>query len=128
METPRSSSAAASVGPVNEVECLRDHYRLAETDLFCFQLCPLSSRGRCTITFDNAERMEATIGKTGFRDAAIGTGIAVDKMLALTGQMPSVNVAVVLPTPEERAQMDETDRQLDAIAARLRALPPAPAA
>jgi hypothetical protein len=32
-----------------------------------------------------AERMEATIGKASLRDAAIGTGIAVDKMLALTG-------------------------------------------
>jgi hypothetical protein len=59
--------------------------------------------------------MDATIGKTGFRDAAIGTGIAVDKMLALTGQMPSVNVAVVLPTPEERAQMDRDDAILDTI-------------
>src|SRR5262245_27729211 len=33
-----------------------------------------------------AERMEETIGKASLRDAAIGTGIAVDKMLALTGQ------------------------------------------
>ena len=32
-----------------------------------------------------AERMEATISKASLRDAAIGTGIAVDKMLALTG-------------------------------------------
>jgi hypothetical protein len=38
-----------------------------------------------------AGRMEETIGKAGLRDAAIGTGIAVDKMLALTGQMPSIN-------------------------------------
>ena len=30
--------------------------------------------------------MEETIGKASLRDAAIGTGIAVDKMLALTGQ------------------------------------------
>src|SRR5215471_2898393 len=35
-----------------------------------------------------AERMEETIGKASFRDTAIGTGIAVDKMLALTGQSP----------------------------------------
>ncbi len=27
-------------------------------------------------------------GSAGLRDAAIGTGIAVDKMLALTGQLP----------------------------------------
>src|SRR4029453_8393883 len=38
-----------------------------------------------------AGRMEETIGKASLRDAAIGTGIAVDKMLALTGQMPSIN-------------------------------------
>ena len=62
-----------------------------------------------------ASRMEETIGKAKLRDAAIGTGIAVDKMLALTGQMPSVNVAVVLPTPEERAQMDRDDAILDTI-------------
>src|SRR5881275_2840532 len=35
-----------------------------------------------------ASRMEETIGAAGLRDAAIGTGIAVDKMLVLTGQMP----------------------------------------
>jgi hypothetical protein len=35
-----------------------------------------------------AERMEETIGKPNLRDAAIGTGVAVDKMLALTGQLP----------------------------------------
>jgi hypothetical protein len=57
-----------------------------------------------------ASRMEETIGTTGFRDAAIGTGIAVDKMLALTGQMPLVQVAnVILPTPEERAKLDAID-------------------
>jgi len=65
-----------------------------------------------------ASRMEETIGKASLRDAAIGTGIAVDKMLALTGQLPVVAVQVNVPTPEERARMDETDRQLDAIAAR----------
>ena len=37
-----------------------------------------------------AERMEETIGKAGLRDAAIGTGVAMDKMLALTGQTPGV--------------------------------------
>src|SRR5205823_1479033 len=42
-----------------------------------------------------ASRMEETIGTAGLRDAAIGTGVAVDKMLALTGQLPGVNVAVV---------------------------------
>jgi hypothetical protein len=35
-----------------------------------------------------AERMSEKIGKASLRDAAIGTGIAVDKMLALTGEMP----------------------------------------
>ena len=35
-----------------------------------------------------AERMSEKIGKASLRDAAIGTGIAVDKMLALTGQTP----------------------------------------
>ena len=39
-----------------------------------------------------ASRMEETIGSATLRDAAIGTGIAVDKMLALTGQAPVVAV------------------------------------
>ena len=60
-----------------------------------------------------ASRMEETIGKAGLRDAAIGTGIAVDKMLALTGQLPSVQIAVVLPTEAERAELQRQDQQLD---------------
>jgi hypothetical protein len=73
-----------------------------------------------------ASRMEETIGKAGLRDAAIGTGIAVDKMLALTGQQPCVQIAnLVMPTPEEREARDATHRRLDEIARRLRELPPA---
>jgi hypothetical protein len=50
-----------------------------------------------------AERMSEKIGKAGLRDAAIGTGIAVDKMLALTGQTPSLQIAnIVMPTEAER--------------------------
>ena len=67
------------------------------------------------------ERMEATIGKTGFRDAAIGTGIAVDKMLALTGQGPVVAVQVNIASPEERAKLDQDDAVLDAVVKRLKA-------
>jgi hypothetical protein len=64
-----------------------------------------------------ASRMEETIGKAGLRDAAIGTGVAVDKMLALTGQMPvGVQVAVVnMPSAEERARIDSDHRALDEI-------------
>jgi hypothetical protein len=68
-----------------------------------------------------AERMEETIGKASLRDAAIGTGIAVDKMLALTGQTPTVQIAnLVMPTPGEREARDATHRRLDEIARRLR--------
>ena len=66
-----------------------------------------------------ASRMEETIGKASFRDTAIGTGIAVDKMLALTGQSPCVQVAVVMPTPEQVAQREADDAILDAIIKRL---------
>ena len=68
-----------------------------------------------------AERMEDKIGKASFRDAAIGTGTAVDKMLALTGQSPCVQVAVVMPTPEEKAEMRAIDAKLDEITRRLAA-------
>jgi hypothetical protein len=68
-----------------------------------------------------SERMVATIGKASLRDAAIGTGIAVDKMLALTGQTPMVQIAnIVMPSAEERAKIDAEHRALDAIAKRLR--------
>jgi len=63
-----------------------------------------------------ASRMEETIGKAGLRDAAIGTGIAVDKMLALTGRTPALQIVnIPLPTPEERAERDAIHRKLDAI-------------
>jgi hypothetical protein len=62
----------------------------------------------------------------GLRDAAIGTGIAVDKMLALTGQTPAVQIAnIVMPTAEEREARDATHRRLDEITRRLRELAPA---
>ncbi len=69
-----------------------------------------------------AGRMEETISKASLRDAAIGTGIAVDKMLALTGKAPTINIANIwIPSEEEREEIRKTDRALDAIAARLRA-------
>ena len=69
-----------------------------------------------------AGRMEATIDKASLRDAAIGTGIAVDKMLALTGQTPAVQIAnIVLPNDEERAERRRLHDRLDEIARRLSA-------
>ena len=66
-----------------------------------------------------ASRMEETIGKAGLRDAAIGTGVAVDKMLALTGQTPASQITnIVMPSAEERAKIDASHRALDAIARR----------
>src|SRR5439155_3596167 len=64
-----------------------------------------------------AERMSEKIGKASLRDAAIGTGIAVDKMLALTGQMPAFQIAnIIMPTEQERAERRAIDAKLDAIA------------
>ena len=59
-----------------------------------------------------SERMVATIGKASLRDAAIGTGVAVDKMLALTGQTPALQIAnIVMPSAEERAKIDASHRR-----------------
>jgi len=67
-----------------------------------------------------AERMSEKIGKASLRDAAIGTGIAVDKMLALTGQMPAFQIAnIIMPTEQERAERRAIDAKLDAIPRRL---------
>jgi hypothetical protein len=72
-----------------------------------------------------SERMAEKIGKAGLRDAAIGTGIAVDKMLALTGQTATVQIAnLIMPTPEEREAHDASHRCLDEMTRRLRELPP----
>lgn len=69
-----------------------------------------------------AARMEEKIGKAPLRDAAIATGIAVDKMNALTSQLPLVQIAnVVLPTPEQDAERRAIDAKLDEITRRLAA-------
>jgi hypothetical protein len=60
--------------------------------------------------------MEETIGRAGLRDAAIGTGIAVDKVLALSGELPSTNIAIInMHTPQERELLNECHRRLRAI-------------
>ena len=71
----------------------------------------------------SAERMEELCGKACLRDAGISAGIATDKILALTGQMPAVNIANIwVPSEQEREEMRATDRKLDEITARLRAI------
>jgi len=66
--------------------------------------------------------MEETISKASLRDATIGTGVAVDKVLALTSQTPSINIVnIPMPTAEERAELTAINRKLDAIAAKLKA-------
>ena len=67
-----------------------------------------------------AGRMEQTIGKASLRDATIGTGVAVDKLLALTGQTPALQIAnIVMPTEAEREERRAVHARLDAIARRL---------
>jgi hypothetical protein len=69
-----------------------------------------------------AERMSEKIAKASLRDAAIGTGVAVDKMLALTGQLPAIQIAnISMPNEAEREERRAMHDKLDAIAARLNA-------
>ena len=76
-----------------------------------------------------ASRMEETIGNASLRDATSGTGVAVDKYLALIGQLPSIQIAnVIMPSEEERAARRATDERLDAIARKTAELPPIPPA
>ena len=51
------------------------------------------------------------------RDAIIGTGVAIDKMLALTGQTPvGIQIAnVQLPTPEQDEARSRAHHALDEI-------------
>ena len=67
-----------------------------------------------------AERMSEKIGKASLRDAAIGIGVAADKMLALTGQTPAFQIAnVVMPSEAEREERRAMHDKLDEIARRL---------
>jgi hypothetical protein len=61
--------------------------------------------------------VERKIGKASVRDAIIGTGVAIDKMLALTGQTPAgIQIAnVQLPTPEQDAARRRAHHALDEI-------------
>ena len=64
--------------------------------------------------------VERKIGKASVRDAIIGTGIAIDKYLALQGQMSSTNIAVVnMPREAEREERRALRDKLDEIARRL---------
>jgi hypothetical protein len=64
----------------------------------------------------SAERMEQLVGKAKLRDAGISAGIATDKLLALTGEVPSTNIAIInMATPEERKLLNECHRRLTAI-------------
>jgi hypothetical protein len=68
-----------------------------------------------------ASRMEETIGKASLRDATIGTGVAVDKMLALTGQTPALQIANIwMPSEAERQERAESHAKLDEITRLLR--------
>jgi len=67
-----------------------------------------------------AERMSEKLGKASLRDAAIGTGVAVDKMLALAGQTPLVQIAnISMPMEQEREERRALHDKLDEIARRL---------
>ena len=61
--------------------------------------------------------VERKIGKASVRDAIIGTGVAIDKMLALTGQSPvGIQIAnIQMPLPEEREEINRVNRALDEI-------------
>ena len=75
----------------------------------------------CDVAPLGTERMIEKIPKAGLRDAAITTGIATDKMLALQGQSRvGIQIAnIQMPTPEERAERREMHARLDEIARRL---------
>jgi hypothetical protein len=74
----------------------------------------------CDVATVGGERMSETIGKASLRDAAIGTGVAVDKMLALTGQMPALQIAnIVMPSEAENEERRAAHKRLDEIARRL---------
>jgi hypothetical protein len=63
--------------------------------------------------------MEEKIGKASLRDATIGTGVAIDKLLAITGQTPPSVGMVIMPSETDREERRAIHDRLDAIARRL---------
>ena len=61
--------------------------------------------------------VERKIGKASVRDAIIGTGVAIDKMLALTGETPvGIQIAnIQLPTPGQDEARRRAHHALDEI-------------
>lgn len=75
-------------------------------------------------------RAADTVSKASFRDAMVGAGISVSKILELTGQTPPSVGVVVMPSDQDReerraihARLDEISRRLNATKLPL-ALPP----
>jgi hypothetical protein len=67
-----------------------------------------------------AEHMERKIGRGSLRDVTVATGVSVDKVLAIQGMAPLVQIAnVIMPSEEERAERREMHARLDEIARRL---------
>src|SRR4030095_9233187 len=61
--------------------------------------------------------VERKIGEASVRDAIIGTGVAIDKMLALAGQTPvGIQIAnIQMPTPEQDEARHRAHHALDEI-------------
>jgi hypothetical protein len=76
----------------------------------------------CDVATLGTERMAEKIPKAGLRDAAITTGIATDKMLALLGQSPvAIQIAnIQMPTPEQDEERRRSHAALDEITRLLR--------
>lgn len=73
-------------------------------------------------------RAADTVSKASFRDAIVGAGISVDKILALTGSTPPSVGVVIMPSDQDRQERRALHDKLDAIAQRLNApsTPPLP--
>ena len=71
----------------------------------------------CDVATLGTERVMEKIPRAGLRDAAIATGIATDKMLALQGQSPvAVQIAnIQMPTPEQNEARRRAHHALDEI-------------
>ena len=71
----------------------------------------------CDVATLGTERVIEKIPKAGLRDAAIATGIATDKMLALQGQSPvGIQIAnITMPSPEQKEERRRAHHALDEI-------------
>lgn len=77
----------------------------------------------CDLATLSTERAVEKVGSASYRDAVIGAGVSVDKILALTNTVPLTTGVVIMPSEQDQAERRAIDAKLNAIALKLSVAP-----